>query len=101
MNNPFEELQSRFSNIEKLLLDIKHKEVSQQATDPDRLMNVGENTALAAQPASSKYQLSLKINFPFKLFFKLKIFRNGKAKRKNQLPGRKAESNKRQHNLHH
>ena len=42
MNNPFETLNNRLQNIERLLLDIKHNEPSPQITDQKELLSMKE-----------------------------------------------------------
>jgi hypothetical protein len=37
MNNPFQEIEERLSNIESLLLDIKHKSYMKESIERDRL----------------------------------------------------------------
>ena len=42
MNNPFESIDARLSNIETLLLDIKHSSTRSEETSGDRWMNISE-----------------------------------------------------------
>ena len=42
MNNPFETIDARLSNIESLLLDLKHQTKEEPRPDPDRWLDLNE-----------------------------------------------------------
>ena len=68
MNNPFEILDARLSNIENLLLDIKHapKETPTQS-EYDRIDKIDEACKITGFSKSKIYKLTSQKEIPFKL----------------------------------
>lgn len=62
MNNPFDEIDSRLSNIENLLLDIKHNPTSQE--NEESLLTVEECAVFLKISKSSVYGLIHKRELP-------------------------------------
>lgn len=80
MNNPFEEINARLSNIESLILDIKHKKDEDKHSDSDKLLTIKELLEiLPERPAKQTvygWVCSRKIPFEkygSKLYFKKSI----------------------------
>jgi excisionase family DNA binding protein len=65
MNNPFETIDSRLSNIENLLLDIKHSnEGKSNSPDTDEFLTVQETAKFLSLSAPSIYRLISKGKLP-------------------------------------
>ena len=98
MNNPFETIDARLSNIENLLLDLKHYAPTQQAQaepQPD-LIGIKEAASLLGWKVATIYTKSSKRTLPFpcmkksgmkQLFFsraKILSYRNSMGLRKSK-----------------
>lgn len=64
MTNPFETIAARLSNIEGLLLDIKHGE-PKQSTTTDRLMTIKEAAAFINLSPATVYNLVMRRQIPY------------------------------------
>ena len=66
MNNPFENLDARLSNIENLLLDIKHKPQAQAppAVNEDELLTIQQTAELLNLKVSTLYGLTSRKEIP-------------------------------------
>jgi predicted DNA-binding transcriptional regulator AlpA len=63
MNNPFETIDSRLSNIEALLLDIKHKE-SFSTPEADQFLNIQQASELLNLSVPTLYGYSQRREIP-------------------------------------
>ncbi|MBK7628099.1 MAG: helix-turn-helix domain-containing protein [Bacteroidales bacterium] len=72
MSNPFDVLEARLSNIENLLLDIKHPAKSPEAV-PDRITLI-EACELTNQSKSQVYKLTMLNEIPFQKYGKRLVF---------------------------
>ena len=58
MNNPFEQIEARLSNIENLLLDIKHQPVKEKTSEPsDELLTVEQAAEFLSLATPTVYGL--------------------------------------------
>jgi len=64
MNNPFEIIDARLSNIENLLLDLKHGTSSGSKPDPDQLLNIKEAAQLINLSVPTIYGLVASSKIP-------------------------------------
>lgn len=65
MSNPFEEISARLSNIESLLLDLKHGPIEAQALpDPDEFLTVKETAVFLKLSVPTIYTLISKGEIP-------------------------------------
>lgn len=66
MNNPFVLIDARLSNIENLLLDIKHKKLPNGSAEPDKLLTIDEAAKFLSLAKQTVYQLVSKGEIPHK-----------------------------------
>ncbi|MGA2406637.1 MAG: helix-turn-helix domain-containing protein [Bacteroidales bacterium] len=66
MNNPFEEINTRLSNIESLLLDIKHKPIDGPSRpDPEEFLTVQETAKFLKLSVPTVYTMIHEKRIPF------------------------------------
>jgi excisionase family DNA binding protein len=65
MNNPFETIDARLSNIENLLLDLKHIPQTAIHQNPDELFTVEEAAKFLSLSVPTIYGLTSKKELPF------------------------------------
>ena len=94
MNNPFENLDKRLSNIENLLLDIKHEPQHKSQPEPDNPLNIKEVVKLTGYTKPTLYGYCQRNEIPYHkkgnrlYFFKSEIIdwiKTGKQKTLKEL----------------
>jgi len=65
MNNPFEVIDARLSNIENLILDIKHQPKEVEQTETEQLLNVQEAAQFLNLTVPTMYSKVSKNEIPF------------------------------------
>jgi excisionase family DNA binding protein len=64
MNNPFEVIETRLTNIEALLLDLKHQPRQAQQTEKDELLTVQDTASFLSLSVPTIYGLISKGELP-------------------------------------
>lgn len=65
MNNPFDLLNSRLSNIESLLLDIKHNPKEKESQQPEQPLNVKQAAKFLSLSVPTIYSKVSRLQLPF------------------------------------
>jgi len=64
MNNPFETIDARLSNIESLLLDLKYPENNPNHPEPDQFMNLDQTCKMLNLAKQTVYSLVSRRQIP-------------------------------------